>query len=98
MIFQAVDYWRKIELQRRKGIFRKAKIFGELKITDKPAIIYLVAPTLSFHRAFQFLSKTVSDEIEIYRFDLAENWREDLRVLRETKFNKNTRRYYVKFL
>lgn len=82
MIFQAADYWRKIELQRRKGILQKAKIFGELEISDKPAIVYLVSPTLSFHRDFKFLAKTISDEIEMYKFDLAENWREDLKVLR----------------
>ena len=82
MIFQAADYWRKIELQRRKGILQKAKIFGALEISDKPAIVYLAAPTLSFHRDFRFLAKTISPEIEIYRFDLAENWRERVKVLR----------------
>ncbi len=85
MIFQAVDYWRKIELQRRKGSLRKAKIFGVKEIAEKPAIIYLVAPTLDFHPEFDFLAKTVSEEIEIFRFDLAENWRENLKVLRRTK-------------
>ncbi len=84
MIFQAVDYWRKIELQRRKGDLNKANLFGELEIADKPAIVYLVAPTLSYHRDFEFLSKTISQEIEIFRFDLAENWRENLKVLGRT--------------
>lgn len=81
MIFQAIDYWRKIELQRRKGILNKAKPFGDLEIADKPTIVYLVAPTLSFHRDFSLLARTVSDEIEIFRFDLAEKWRESLKVL-----------------
>jgi hypothetical protein len=61
---------------------QKAKIFGDLEISDEPAIIYLVAPTLSFHRDFDFLAKTVAAEIEIFRFDLNENWRENLKVLR----------------
>ena len=81
MIFQAVDYWRKIELNRRKGNLQEAKLFGDLLIADAPTICYLVAPTLSFHRDFNFLAQTVASEIEIYRFDLAENWRENLRVL-----------------
>ena len=81
MIFQAVDYWRKIELNRRKGNLQAAKLFGDLLIADAPTLIYLVAPTLSFHRDFNFLANTVASEIEIYRFDLAENWRESLRVL-----------------
>ncbi|MGI8670215.1 MAG: hypothetical protein ACR2J3_10285 [Aridibacter sp.] len=85
MIFQSVDYWRKLELQRRKGILNEAKIFGDLEIADKPTIVYLVAPTLSFHWEFDFLAKTISAEIEIFRFDLAENWRENLKVLGRSK-------------
>lgn len=84
MIFQAADYWRKIELQRRKGNLQKAQIFGDLEIADKPAICYLVAPTLSFHLDFNFLSQTISREIEMHRFNLAENWRENLKVLNRT--------------
>jgi len=86
MIFQAADYWRKIELQRRSGNLGRAKIFGDLEIADQPALVYLVAPTLSFHYDFDFLSKTVSPQIEIYRFDLNENWRENLKVMKVGKF------------
>jgi len=85
MIFQAADYWRKIELQRRNGNLQKAKIFGDLEIADKPTVVYLAAPTLSFHRDFNFLSKTISPEIEIYRFDLNEKWRENLKVMKVSK-------------
>jgi len=85
MIFQAVDYWRKIELQRRGGNLRKAKIFGDLEISNEPTLVYLAAPTLSFHRDFKFLSKTATSEIEIYRFDLNENWRENLKVMKVEK-------------
>ena len=88
MIFQTVDYWRKIELQRRSGNLAGAKIFGDLKIADAPTVVYLAAPTLSFHRDFAFLSKTVSPEIEIYRFDLNENWRENLKVMKVSKVGK----------
>lgn len=85
MIFQAADYWRKIELLRRRGELEKARVFGEKRIADAPALVYLVAPTLSFHRDFSFLAKTVSNEIEIFRFDLNENWRADLKVLRRER-------------
>lgn len=81
MIFQAADYWRKIELQRRRGNLQKARIFGDLEISDRPPLVYLVAPTLSFHRDFEFLASAISTEIEIHRFDLNENWREKIRIL-----------------
>jgi hypothetical protein len=81
MVFQAADYWRKIELQRRSGNLQKTGLFGDLEIADAPAICYTVAPGLAFHRDFEFLASTVSEEIEIHRFNLAENWRARLKVL-----------------
>ncbi len=89
MIFQAAGYWRKIELQRKSGNLQEAKIFGDLEISDEPTLVYLVAPTLSFHRDFDFLAKTVSEEIQIYRFDLSENWRESLKIFRREKLTTN---------
>ncbi len=91
MIFQGIDYWRKVEVQRRKGVLNKAKIFGEFEIADAPTIVYLAAPALCFHQKFRFFAGTVSDEIEIYRFDLGENWRESLKVLRREQLNQNGR-------
>jgi len=81
MIFQAVDYWRKIELQRRRGLLAAADLFDGREIADKPATIYLAAPAWSFHRDFEFFARTVSPEIELWRFELHENWREKVRVV-----------------
>lgn len=88
MVFQAADYWRKIELQRRRGNLQKARLFGDVEIADAPAICYTVAPTLSFHRDFDFLANTIAPEIEIHRFNLAENWRENPKVLERQKVCK----------
>lgn len=81
MVFQSIDYWRKIELQRRKGLLAAADLFNGRDIPDKPAIIYLAAPAWSFHRDFEFFAKAVSPEIEVWRFELHENWREKVRVV-----------------
>lgn len=81
MVFQAADYWRKIELQRRRGLLAEADLFDGLEILDKPALVYLVAPAWSFHRDFEFFARAVSPEIELWRFELHENWREELRVV-----------------
>jgi hypothetical protein len=83
---QAADYWRKIEAARRGGSLQKAKIFGETKILDAPALCYLVAPALSFHKDSEFLARTISPNVEIYRFDLNENWRENLKVVGRRDF------------
>lgn len=88
MIFQAADYWRKIETARISQNLQKMRIFGDLKIKDEPALVYLAAPLLSFHKDFEFLARTISSEIEIYRFDINENWRENLKIVRQQKINR----------
>ena len=80
-VFQAADYWRKIELQRRRGDLNAANLFDGREILDEPALIYLAAPAWSFHRDFEFFARTISPEIELWRFELHENWRERVRVL-----------------
>ena len=81
MIFQAADYWRKIELQRRRGLLAAADLFDGLEIADNPALIYLAAPAWSFHRDFELFARAVSPDIEIWRFELHENWRENVKVV-----------------
>ncbi len=81
MIFQAADYWRKIELQRRRGILGATNLFDGREILDKPALIYLVAPAWSFHRDFDFFARTVAQELDLWRFELHENWRKNVKVL-----------------
>jgi hypothetical protein len=80
-IFQAADYWRKIELQRRSGNLRTIRAFGDADILDKPALVYLVAPALSFHRDFEFFARMLVPEIELWRWELHEHWREQIKVV-----------------
>ncbi len=86
MIFQAADYWRKIELQRRRGLLAAADLFEGREILDKPALIYLAAPAWSFHRDFEFFARTISSGIELWRFELHENWRHEIKVLTRTDY------------
>jgi hypothetical protein len=89
MVFQAADYWRKIELQRRRGLLAAADLFDGREILDKPALIYLTAPAWSFHRDFEFFARTISPEIELWRFELHENWRENVRVIARNSYATN---------
>jgi len=90
MIYQAADYWRKIELQRRRGLLAASDLFDGREILDKPAIVYLAAPAWSFHRDFEFFARTVSPEIELWRFELHENWRENVKVLARQNYAEST--------
>lgn len=80
-VLQAADYWRKIELQRRKGILQAARLFGDKEIADRPVLVYAVAPALSFHRDFEYFARMLSPEIELWRWELHENWRSEIQVL-----------------
>jgi len=81
-VLQGADYWRRVEAHRRRGHIAKAKLFGDKKIKDEPPLVYLVAPTLRVHPAFATLARCISSDIEIYRFDINEDWRTGVRVMR----------------
>jgi hypothetical protein len=81
MIFQAADYWRKIEVGRRQGRLHEARLFGDREIIDKPSLVYLVAPAWSFHRDFEYFARMLTKEIELWRFELHEDWRREVKVI-----------------
>lgn len=81
-VFQGADYWRRTELYRRQGHLTRARLFGEATIAAGPPLVYLVAPTLRFHRSFNLLARALTPEIELYRFDINEDWRAGVRVMR----------------
>ena len=86
-VLQGADYWRRVEAHRRRGHIAKAKLFGVRTISDEPPLVYLVAPTLRVHPAFQKLALCISSDIEIYRFDINEDWRSGVRVMRRQRVN-----------
>jgi hypothetical protein len=86
-VFQGVDYWRRVEAHRRRGHISAAKLFGEREISDESPLVYLVAPALHFHPSFRTLAKTIAPDIEVYRFDINENWRSGVWVVRRERVN-----------
>ncbi len=86
-VLQGADYWRRVEAHRRRGHIAKAKLFGERKIRDESPLVYLVAPTVRVHPSFQTLARCIANDIEIYRFDINEDWRAGVRVMRRMRVN-----------
>ena len=86
-VLQGADYWRRVEAHRRRGHITRAKLFGELKIRDETPLVYLVAPTLRFHPSFQTMARIIAPDIELYRFDINEDWRAGVRVMRRMRVN-----------
>jgi hypothetical protein len=87
-VLQGADYYRRVEAQRRRGNLARARLFGDAEIADEPPLVYLVAPLLRFHRAFNQLAQTIAPDIELYRFDINEDWRAGVRVVRRTRANR----------
>jgi hypothetical protein len=86
-VLQGADYWRRVEAHRRRGHIAKAKLFEDRTIRDEAPLVYLVAPTLRVHPSFQTLARCISSDIEIYRFDINEDWRSGVRVMRRVRVN-----------
>lgn len=86
-VFQGADYWRRIEAHRRRGHLAQSRLFGEAAIADHPPLVYLVAPLLRFHHAFNQLASAIAPDIELYRFDINEDWRAGVRVMRRSRSN-----------
>ncbi len=86
-VLQGADYWQRVEAHRRRAHISRAKLFGDRKIRDEAPLVYLVAPTLRVHPAFTTLAHSISPDIEIYRFDINEDWRAGVRVMRRLRVN-----------
>lgn len=86
-VFQGVDYWRRVEAHRRRGHISTAKLFGHREISDESPLVYLVAPALRFHPSFRTLARMIAPDIEVYRFDINEDWRGGVRVVRRERVN-----------
>lgn len=85
LALQGADYWRRVEAQRRAGHIKRARLFGDADISDDPPLLYLAAPMLRFHRSFHTLARCITPEVEMYRFDINEDWRAGVRVARRAK-------------
>ena len=86
-VLQGAAYYLEVEAHRRAGNVGRARLFGDALIADEPTLVYLVAPILRSHRAFETLAHSISPEIELYRFDINEDWRAGVRVLRRSRAN-----------
>ena len=84
-VLQGVDYWQRVEAHRRRGHIARAKLFGDRKISNESPLVYLVAPTLRVHPSFNALARSIDQDIELYRFDINEDWRAGVRVMRRMR-------------
>jgi hypothetical protein len=86
-VLQGADYWQRVEAHRRRGHITKARLFGEQRIRDESPLVYLVAPTLRAHPSTHTIARCIAHDIEIYKFDINEDWRAGVKVMRRMRIN-----------
>lgn len=86
-VLQGADYWQRVEAHRRRGHIWRARLFGERRISAESPLVYLVAPTLRVHPSFKSLARLIAPNVEMYRFDINEDWRAGVRVMRRMRVN-----------
>lgn len=81
LVMQAVDYWLRVRFHHEQNDFGRFGYFPEVRLNQKPPLLFLVAPGFRFHPSTDIVLRYLSPEIEIARIALAENWRRGLRVV-----------------
>jgi hypothetical protein len=77
---QGLDYWLRIEQARRRGDFKRRRLFEGVDLADAPPLLFLVAPVLSFHRSFRTVAGCLSRKVEAYRIGVNGGWRSRIKV------------------
>ena len=81
LIMQAVDYWLRVRWHHEQDDFRGYGYFPDVELQRKPPVLFLVAPGFRFHPSSDIVLRYLSQEIEVVRIGLSENWRRGLRVI-----------------
>jgi hypothetical protein len=81
LVMQAVDYWLRVRFHHEQNDFSRFGYFPDVRLNEKPPLLFLVAPGFRFHPSTDIVLRYLSPEIEIARIALAENWRRGLRVV-----------------
>ena len=86
-VLQGLDYWMRVKWLNERGEFQKAGYFPEtdlpssLPATLAPPILYLISPAFRFHSTTDPVAGFLSPQVEVRKIGIAENWREEVRVL-----------------
>ncbi len=79
---QAFDYWLAVERHRKAGDFTSHGYFKGIQLRDEPAVLVMVAPLLSFHRAVDRLTAFLPRELPMMQIGINQGWKKEIKVLR----------------
>jgi hypothetical protein len=80
--FQAFDYWLAVERHRNAGDFVAKGYFSGCRLLNQSAILVLVAPLLSYHKAVNRLVSTLPASVPLMQIGINQNWKQRVKILR----------------
>jgi len=85
--FQGLDYWLRIEWHRRRGDFARRGYFKQLQLSDRPPLLYLVAPVFRFHATTKLIAGCIAAPVPVTRIGINDDWRSGVRLLLSERLN-----------
>jgi hypothetical protein len=85
--FQGLDYWLRVEWHRLRGDFHRRGYFKDVRLSDEPPLLYLVAPLFRFHATTKLIAGSIAERVPVYRIGINEDWRAGVRVLMSERLN-----------
>ena len=86
VVFQALDYWRRVSNHLADGDFPTRGYFPNHKLQASPPRVVLVAPLFEFHPVFPILRKYLTKQIRFECIGVSADWRRNFRVLSRFEF------------
>jgi hypothetical protein len=78
---QGLDYWARVRWHHSRSEFPQFGYFPGVQLSDRPPLLFLVAPSLRVHPALDTILRYFSREIEWMLVGVDERWREGIRVI-----------------
>ena len=78
---QVLDYWSRVRQLQREHAFQKHGYFPDMKLSDEPPLLYLVAPALRIHPSTDIVLRHLSPEVQWELIGLNEDWRKRRKVI-----------------
>jgi len=78
---QGLDYWARVQWHHQRGEFQQYGYFPSLKLTPRPPLLFLVAPSLRVHPAVDTVLRYFSPEIDWTLVGVDERWRDGVKVI-----------------
>jgi hypothetical protein len=78
---QGVDYWSRVAWHQARGEFSHFGYFPGRSIAPQKPLLMLVAPAMRVHPTTDIILRYLSPEIELQVLGIAENWREEIKVV-----------------